>query len=265
MLMLANHASRFIATVVCIFISENRIRGSICLVRRFLNIGEVLNVRIPALHEALITLEMFNEVQAKLKGKSKHQKDHEEFPFRGFILCGQCHKPLTAGMCGRRNQTYAHYWCHRKGCTTRVSKFDAEGLFCFGLEFIRPSMELLARLPEVTASMWATRKDQIANESKILTRRLAEQNELNRKTILARVNGILSDDDFKVLKSSIAEELTRITKAIETLDAEKSSYAALMQEAKEDVVNLRRHGRREVCTENVSCNGPCSLKVWNGG
>jgi site-specific DNA recombinase len=197
------------------------------------------NVRIPGLHEALITEEMFHEVQAKLKGKSAHQKDHEEFPFRGFILCAQCHKPLTAGMCRGRHQTYARYWCHRKGCTTSVSKFDAEGLFCFGLEFAQPSMEPVARLPEVAASMWTTRKDQISDESKILSRRLAEQNELNRKTILARVNGVLSDDDFKVLKLSITEELTRITKAIEALDAEKSSYTALMQEAKEDVVDLR--------------------------
>lgn len=50
-------------------------------------------------HEGLISFEIFEKMQARLKhgegsGAQRHQR---RFPLRGFILCNDCGKPLTAG------------------------------------------------------------------------------------------------------------------------------------------------------------------------
>ena len=50
-------------------------------------------------HEGLISLTTFDHIQERLKGNAKApaRKDiNADFPLRGFVLCNDCGKPLTA-------------------------------------------------------------------------------------------------------------------------------------------------------------------------
>lgn len=50
-------------------------------------------------HEGLISLTTFDRIQERLKGNAKApaRKDiNADFPLRGFVLCNDCGKPLTA-------------------------------------------------------------------------------------------------------------------------------------------------------------------------
>jgi len=50
-------------------------------------------------HEGLISLETFNKVQHRLteKARAPNRVDlTDDFPLRGFVLCGDCDSPLTA-------------------------------------------------------------------------------------------------------------------------------------------------------------------------
>ena len=69
--------------------------------------------------------------------------------------------------------------------------------------------------------MGETRKEQIAEDAKALTRRLEEQRALNLRTIKSKIDGHLSDEDFRTMKTSIAEEIARIEGTMKSLDAEK--------------------------------------------
>ncbi|PYV52867.1 MAG: hypothetical protein DMG96_27820 [Acidobacteria bacterium] len=48
------------------------------------------------------------------------------------------------------------------------------------------------------ARAWEERKEKIAEDAKTLKRRLEEQRASNLKTIRAKVDGGLSDDDFQI-------------------------------------------------------------------
>jgi hypothetical protein len=68
---------------------------------------------------------------------------------------------------------------------------------------------------------------------------LEEQRALNVRTIKARVDG-LSEEDLQTMKRSIAEETSKIEVAMAALDAEKSSYTDLMQQAEVEVISFEQ-------------------------
>lgn len=50
-------------------------------------------------HEAIISVETFNRIQARIKGAAyapRKRNLDEDFPLRGFVLCADCGTPLTA-------------------------------------------------------------------------------------------------------------------------------------------------------------------------
>jgi len=106
-----------------------------------------------------------------------------------FHRCAGCDKALTAGWVrGRNGQRYARYWCWRKGCKAAASKEELEDNFCILLAQIQPTAELLAKLPAIAPRTWETRKEQIAENAKGLTRRLEEQRALNLRTIKSKID-----------------------------------------------------------------------------
>ena len=67
--------------------------------------------------------------------------------------------------------------------------------------------ELLRQLPTKIAIRWKERKEQIATEARRFTTILADQQTLNQKAVTARVNGVISSEDFDMLKKNIAARL----------------------------------------------------------
>jgi hypothetical protein len=108
---------------------------------------------------------------------------------------------------------------------------------------IQPTGELLAKLPAIAARTCETRREKIAEDAKALTRRLEEQRALNLRTIKSKIDSHLSDEDFRTMKTSIAEETARIEETMRPLDAEKSSYRGLMQQAEAEVINFEQAWR----------------------
>jgi hypothetical protein len=79
----------------------------------------------------------------------------------------------------------------------------------------------------------------IASDSQTLARRLQEQKDLNLRAIRAKLDGEISDDDFKVMKANMTEEMDRVQKAIGALDTEQSSFKSVMAQAEQDVLNFK--------------------------
>ncbi len=211
--------------------------------------------RVKGSHAPLISEELFQAVQSKLNGKSTpHKKLNEDFPLRGFIRCYKCNKPLTAGWAKGRNERYARYWCWTKGCgAVARSKEILENHFFILLTMLKPTAYLLSKIPELAARSWEDRKSRIAADAKVLSNRLAEQNTLNQKAIVAKLNGILSEDDFQLMKKSVNEEKLRIESDIKTLDSERSSMEDLISQTQNQVIDFGEswrkasaHGKHEI-------------------
>ncbi len=195
------------------------------LVRNPFYAGWIVNgdTQVRGAHDALVTDDVFEQVQARLKRHAPHDIERDTFPLRGFVRCARCGKNLTAGWVTGRNQKYPRYWCWTKGCravTVRAERL--EGLFRTLIGIIQPEAHLLASLPSIAARSWEQRKERIAIDAKSLARRLQDQTTLNEKTIKAKLLGELSEDDFRTMKASIERETQQIQAQIAALDAESS-------------------------------------------
>ena len=210
------------------------------------------DLRVRGTHEPLIPESLFEQVQQRINGKSvPHVKLNDDFPLRGFVKCASCGKALTAGWSQGRKKSYSRYWCYGKNCSDPVgiSRDELEMQFIQLLAMMEPTAVLLAKLPELAAREWATRKVLIAKDAEVLSRRLAEQKALQQRAVVARIDNKITDTDFDQLKRSVAEEVFKIESQITALDQEKSTFEELTQQANVQVLNLaeawKKAGPRE--------------------
>ena len=114
-------------------------------------------------HEALISLETFEKIQARLKSTAKApaRKDiNADFPLRGFILCDDCGKPLTACWSKGKNRKYPYYLCPTKGCVSYRKSIKREVLekdFEDILQRLEPSEGLAKLVKAMFKDAWAMR------------------------------------------------------------------------------------------------------------
>jgi site-specific DNA recombinase len=209
-------------------------------------------IRVRGSHEPLVSESLFEQVQQRINGKSTpHVKLNDDFPLRGFVKCASCGKALTAGWSQGRNKSYCRYWCYTKGCgkPVGISRDDLELHFIRVLAMLEPTAALLAKLPELAAREWATRKVQIAKDAEVLTRKLATQRALQQRAVVARIEDKISATEFDELKRNVAEESFKIEAQIAALDQEKSTFETLTQQVNNQVLNLaeawRNAGPRE--------------------
>ena len=103
---------------------------------------------------------------------------------------------------------------------------------------MEPKEELLRRIPEMAAAAWEHRKGRAEEEQRQLTSRLADQQALNKKTIEARVQGSISDEDFATMKKSIADQIAVLEHGLRELEEERSTMQDLMKTAEIRIQNL---------------------------
>jgi DNA invertase Pin-like site-specific DNA recombinase len=75
-------------------------------------------ITVESAHEGIISLDLFNRVQAKLpKSKSFQSKRKADYPLSGLIFCGHCHQPMhgqtlfAKDRCGDKQYIYHNYVC----------------------------------------------------------------------------------------------------------------------------------------------------------
>lgn len=198
------------------------------------------DIRARGIHEPLIFDDLFERVQARLKGRNlPNNKLNSDFPLRGVVHCAKCRRPLTAGFAKGRKKRYPRYWCWTPGCrAVGIGRDELERHFVALLSQMEPTAELLKELPDRIAENWRKRKERIASEAARLTRRLFEQGTLNQKAIFAKLNNEIGQEDFELVKKEIAEETERIQAQISTLDSERDTMQEMLEKAEADLLDL---------------------------
>ena len=201
------------------------------------------DLRVRGNHEPLISQDIFDRVQERLSGKSAvvHKRVNEDFPLKGFIRCVNCNKNLTAGWAkGRNGKKLAYYWCWNKACKDRVTapKEDAEYRYFELLAMHVRTARLVAKLPSLAAQAWAARKETVAEDARILARRLNEQTTLKRKLIEAKLSGDIGQGDFQAMKTSIEDEIVKIEEERKALDSETSMMEDIIKKQDTEPLNF---------------------------
>ena len=128
----------------------------------------------PAKHEGLISLETYHRIQERLRGgaRAPARKDiTADFPLRGFVLCHDCGKPLTACWSKGKSRTYPYYLCPTKGCPSErksIPRDRLEGDFEELLRGLQPTEGLFRLAAAMFRDAWDLRLAQSAGAAKAL-------------------------------------------------------------------------------------------------
>ncbi|RVT87177.1 recombinase family protein [Rhodobacteraceae bacterium CCMM004] len=162
-------------------------------------------------HEPLISVETFQRIQERLAGPAKApiRKDiNADFPLRGFVMCTDCGKPLTA--CWSTSKTgkrHAYYWCKTRGCASHrksIRRDDLHGAVEEELKALQPTQSFAKLVGVMFRDAWTARLDQAATN---VERAKAQAQTIERQIakLLDRIVDAGSDSVIAAYEKRIAD------------------------------------------------------------
>ncbi len=121
----------------------------------------------PGQHEGLISFATHEKILHRLEvgGYAPARKDiSEDFPLRGFVACGGCSQPLTAGWSKGKTKSYPYYLCQNKKCGDygkSLPRAKVEGQFEDILKSLTPSQVMFKVIKSMIEQAWDQRKAQM--------------------------------------------------------------------------------------------------------
>jgi DNA invertase Pin-like site-specific DNA recombinase len=164
-------------------------------------------------HEPLISPDTFDRIQERLTQKARlpARKDiRKDFPLRGFIVCTECRRPLTASWNKGKARHFPYYRCNTLGCPLRNKCARAErlhGQFEALLGRLKPRQTILEVVRRELLSQWHGRMMSVEAVRKERQRKL--------DAIRKEINGYLEAID----RCSSPVVIQRIEEKIEELQA----------------------------------------------
>lgn len=131
-------------------------------------------------HEAILSLEVYEKVQAKLNGKYKiHTRvsDSLNFALRGFILCPFCQRPMTGSWSRGREKMYRFYRCNTQTCVRHNKSIRGDRLdedFKALLKTVYPKSGAIQLTKAVLLDLWEKRVHTLDGQQVRLERQLTD-------------------------------------------------------------------------------------------
>lgn len=209
-------------------------------------------IRHEALHEAIISPEVWNEVQAINRERTRLSADNappKPFLFTGKLVCADCKAPLQGNRETQRRKNgtskkYVSYFCSRYtasgyGACSRHTIYEMT-LTELVLSEIRAHAEaleldeaaMLDRLQAQRSAASAERMEGIRQEITKLRRRIFELEQSTSKLYEDKVCGVITPAAFSVLMQKSEQERLQKTERLDALLSEtqqQEQEAAAMQ------------------------------------
>jgi len=177
----------------------------------------------PGTHQPLISADLFYQVQDVLAGKKKVMrtkiKVDEKFPLRGFLLCPQCGKLLTASSSKGRHQHYHYYHCFA-GCNVRFKNDLVHGSFEKELSRWKPH-PAVGQLYKLVLQDYRKQGEKLRNkELNVIKEELSQLEEYKSRIRKMRINGDLDTEDYNLEKKECEEKIDRLTSKLAALTSD---------------------------------------------
>ena len=229
-------------------------------------------IRHEALHEAIISPEVWNEVQAINHERTRLSADNappKPFLFTGKLICADCKAPLQGNRETQRRKNgtskkYVSYFCSRYtasgyGACSRHTIYEMT-LTELVLSEIRAHAEaleldeaaMLDRLQAQRTAADAERLESVRQEIGKLRRRVYELEQMTAKLYEDKVCGSISAASFAVLLEKTEQERRQRTDRLDTLLAEVREYEQSAADIQSWAAVVRKHLHiRELDRETV--------------
>lgn len=185
-------------------------------------------------HEPLITEALFYRVQDVLNGKRKEQRTKitvdDRFPLRGFVLCPECGRVLTASSSRGRNGYYHYYHCI-SACGVRFKADQVNQAMVAELGRWKPHEAVQALysllLEDVYTQESKSKRTQLHNLQEEMTR-VADRQKKARELLLSEA---LEADDYKAIKRECEQYMSRLEAKVAELSQDSVSVEPLVDKA----------------------------------
>lgn len=163
--------------------------------------------------EPLVEEATFYRAQAVLDGRvvvaGPRQRNHPDFPLRGFVRCETCGRPLTGSWSKGRNGYYAYYHCQRQCRAVNVSKAALEGPFADELALLQPSAGYMRLVADRILYVWEQRRAEAKYRTVEQDRRVkAIQQKLDRLDDAFLFAQSIDRTSYERQRDRLREELT---------------------------------------------------------
>ena len=164
-------------------------------------------------HTALISEQLFWEVQDVLNGRKRTQKVKIEtplnLPLRGFLYCPECHRTLTGSQSKGRSGYYYYYHC-KSPCKARFSADIINADFVNELQKFVPLPGMIELFKEVVRDATLDTNQNFELDRKRLVTEITEQNNLLTKIRTMLLEDDIDLQDYKIMKSKCEERIVRL-------------------------------------------------------
>jgi site-specific DNA recombinase len=180
--------------------------------------------------EPIVDEATFFRAQAVLDGRvvvaGPRQRNHPDFPLRGFVRCEACGRPLTGSWSKGRNGHYAYYHCQRQCRAVNVSKATLEGAFVDELALLQPTPGYMRLVKERILHVWEQRRSEAKDRTVEQERRVKTiQQKLDRLDEAFLYSESIDLTSYSRQRDKLREELMlaqidRHTDAVDELDVQ---------------------------------------------
>lgn len=203
-------------------------------------------------HEAIISTEVFQQVQEQIASRRRRQKDGTTQIFSGLVKCADCGWSLAYGVNTNNKTPYAHYRCSKYGqglhqCSMHYIRYDV--LYAYVLsrlqywsqQAVQDEDELLKQLLHASDRERAAAKRRQAAELKKAEKRKAVVDRLVTKTYEDWSTGHLDKYYFNMLSQKYQDERQELDEKIRQLHEAAETAAQTAAEAEKWVELMKRY------------------------
>lgn len=171
---------------------------------------------ISAIHEPIISEELFNKVQKVLariyeKNACRVEKvnDKDELPLRGMLECPKCHSTWTGSGSRGNGGVYFYYHC-QNGCKERGKAPELNEAFIDYLKGFKVLPEVSNLYLSIMEDVFKIKEGDREQEITQLQKKVSELEAKLLKIDEMYINGDLENDSYRRLKTTTDGEIQRV-------------------------------------------------------
>lgn len=188
-------------------------------------------------HEALVSLETFERVQAKLDGKQPvriRKSDQLDFVLRGFVLCASCKHPMTGSWSTGRNKKFRYYRCNQPTCERHNKSINGELIdtkFVALLRSITPKRGVIRFVKTVILNLWNGK----IKDTETYQAQLEKELRANQVQVDALLKRIVKATDERIIRAyeeqviSLRNEGVLLQEKLRTLGTSTVSFETALE------------------------------------
>ena len=228
-------------------------------------------VRVPDTHEAIITHETFDKVQALLVRDTRTSpKGREVHLFSGFLKCADCGKSITRSQSGKN----IYYACStyknrsRTACSMHSIKHNRlEAAVLFAIQYqVNTAVSYSKMITNINSaplkkSQSHRLNDQIAAKEKELTRITRYKQSLYQDW----KDGEITQQEYRDMKSDYERQAAELADVLARLNAERAELANGVDKEHPALVAFAKYQSIETLTREILTDLVDHIKVYENG